>query len=103
MAERYNLVLSRHADADLAAIYEYGFRTWGEEQADSYYDDLLSHFDQLCDNPFLYAPIDDIRLGYRRSVCGVHSIYYRVVESDIQIMMVIGAQDIERELNARDL
>lgn len=101
MTKRFNLILSRYADDDLASIYEYGFRTWGEAQADRYYDELLGHFDKLCENPFLYAAIDDVRPGYRRSVCGSHSIYYRVIDADIHIMMIIGAQDSEHALVER--
>ena len=39
---------------------------------------FLNHFEQLAENPWLYQAVDDIREGYRRSVCGVDSIYYRI-------------------------
>ena len=61
MPEQYSLRISNIAEADLASIYEYGFRQWGEWQADQYYDALISHLDQLCANPFLYAAVDHIR------------------------------------------
>lgn len=57
MPKRYNLKLSVAADTDLDTIYEYGFVHWGEKQADKYYNALISHFDQLCENPFLYASV----------------------------------------------
>ena len=93
MPNRFSLRLSTVAEADLAAIYEYGFRQWGERQADRYYDALLAHFELLCDNPFLFVTVDDIRPGYRRSVCGAHAIYYRVNDRVIDVMAVIGRQD----------
>jgi toxin ParE1/3/4 len=89
----YNLKISAGADSDLDLIYEYGFRQWGEEKADIYYDGLINHFSQLCDNPFIYAAVDEIRVGYRRSVCGMHSVYYRITNDDVEIMAIIGKQD----------
>jgi len=93
MTERYPLRLSNVAEADLADVYEYGFKRWGERQADLYYDALLAHFDLLCSNPFLFAAVDDIRPGYRRSVCGSHAVYYRVSAFAVEVMAVIGRQD----------
>lgn len=102
MPKTYRLELSAQADSDLDAIYTYGFHQWGERQADRYYDALIEHFDLICTNPFLYAAIDDIRAGYRRSVCGVHSIYYRVTDDAVQIMAIIGKQDIEERIGSDD-
>ncbi len=95
MPGKYKLKISAVADANLDSIYEYGFTQWGEEKADTYYDALISHFQQLCENPFLYAAIDDVRPGYRRSVSGSHSIYYRITDDHIEIMAIIGRQDID--------
>lgn len=91
----YKLKISASADHDLDAIYEYGFKHWGEEQADIYYDGLINHFDQLCENPFIYATVDDIRAGYRRSICGVHSVYYRVTQDEVEVMAIIGRQNTD--------
>jgi toxin ParE1/3/4 len=41
----------------------------------------------------LYPAADEIREGYRRSVCGVDTIYYRVVDDAVEIMAIIGRQD----------
>lgn len=48
-------------------IYEYGFKQWGEERADTYYDALIDHLHQLCDNapPCLlkaYASLHQLQL-----------------------------------------
>ncbi len=75
---RYSLKISLPAREDLRELYRDGFLRWGEAQADRYYDGLLAHFDVLCENPMLFREVDEIREGYRRSVCGVHAIYYRV-------------------------
>ncbi|MBU4529692.1 MAG: type II toxin-antitoxin system RelE/ParE family toxin [Hoeflea sp.] len=102
MAKTRKLELSAAADRDLEAIYKYGFEHWGEAQADAYFAGLIRHFDKLCENPLLYAPIDDIRAGYRRSVCGVHSVYYRVTDGTVQIMAIIGRQDFRGRFESED-
>ena len=63
MAE-YTLVITKEAEFDLANLYDDGFKRWGEAQTDKYYDDLLGHFDALCDNPYLYRAVEEIRAGY---------------------------------------
>jgi toxin ParE1/3/4 len=70
--------LSENAREDLRRIYRRGLREYGEAQADEYYNALFDRFDQIAERPFLYPAVDDIREGYRRSVCGVDSIYYRI-------------------------
>lgn len=42
-----------------------------------------------------YQAVDDIREGYRRSVCGVDSIYYHIVDNKVEIMRILGQQDID--------
>jgi len=96
MPERYALRLSSVAEADLEAIYEYGVGQWGERQADRYFDALQAQFELICTNPFLFVAVDHIRPGYRRSVCGSHGIYYRIDNETVEIMALIGRQDIER-------
>ncbi len=86
---KYKLHITKEADQDLDRIYEEGFTTWGEQQADNYYDDLLAHFDILCENPYLFRAVDEIRKGYRRSVCGKHSVYYRIVSDTLEVMGLI--------------
>ena len=53
---------SRLAEADLMDIGAYTLRTWGEDQAISYIDDLESRCQQLADNPELGGVCDHIRL-----------------------------------------
>jgi len=85
--------LARTAKADLRQIYRYGFREYGEKQADRYYADFFARFDQIAESPFLYPAVDHIREGYRRAVCGVHAIYYRIENGSVEIMRILGRQD----------
>ena len=86
---KYTLVITSEADHDLSNLYEEGFLKWGEEQADHYYNALLTHFEILCDNPYLFRAVDEIRPGYRRSVCGKHSIFYRIVGDAVEITALV--------------
>jgi len=56
---------------------------------------FFERFELLAEQPYLYQAVDDIREGYRRSVCGVDSIYYRVDGDTVEIMSIIGQQDLE--------
>lgn len=78
---------------DLARIYWRGVENFGESQADRYYAALLHRFEDIAESPYKYQAVDHIRNGYRRSVCGVDSIYYRVGDGAIEIMRVLGRQD----------
>jgi toxin ParE1/3/4 len=40
-------------------------------------------------------PATDIREGYRRSVCGSESVYYRIVGETVEIMAIIGRQEVD--------
>lgn len=90
--------LSENAKEDLRRIYRRGLREYGEAQADNYYNALFDRFEQIAEQPFLYPAVDDIREGYRRSVCGVDSIYYRIEGETVEIMAIIGHQDLEEWL-----
>ena len=47
----------------------------------------------LTSNPYAFEAVDFIKKGYRRCVCGVDSIYYRINKNTVEIMTIIGRQD----------
>jgi len=71
---------------------------WGEKQAEKYFWQLISHLEKVRENPLLYPPVDHIRAGYRRSVCGVHSVYYRVEDETALVMAILRSQDAAARL-----
>lgn len=97
MAER-RYSLSEAADADLERLYEWGIDHYGVRAADEYYDGLIARFSQIADTPQLWQGVDHIRAGYRRSVYGAHSIYYRVEAGGVLIVRVLGRQNLETSL-----
>ena len=88
-----NYRLSDKADEDLSRLYEYGILHYGQERADRYYNGLIERCEELAENPRLWQAVDHIRPGYRRSVYGRHSIYYRIDPDAIVIMRILGRQD----------
>tara|TARA_R110000772_G_scaffold164321_1_gene275735 strand:- start:124 stop:321 length:198 start_codon:yes stop_codon:yes gene_type:complete len=42
--------------------------------------------------PKLYPAVDHIRPDYHRSVCGAHSIYYRIEAQGVEIMRILKIQ-----------
>lgn len=89
-----NYRLSENAEEDLYRIWLYGLEHWGLEQANAYFDAFMQHFEELADSPFSHPTVDDIRQGYRRSVCGSDNVYYRISEKTVEIMAIIGNQDV---------
>ena len=90
-----NYRISEDAKTDLKRIYRRGIQEYGEAQAELYYEEFFNRFEQLAEQPYLYQAVDDIREGYRRSVCGADSIYYRIDGDAVEIMSIIGRQDLE--------
>jgi len=86
--------ISKHAREDLIAIAQYGDDRYGIQASDAYRDKLIKRFEALAEKPLRYPPVDHIREGYRRSVCGVNSIYFRVDGDDIEIMRILGRQSL---------
>lgn len=65
---------------------------------DRYYETLIQRFSCIAEAPYKYQSVDHIRESYRRSVCGVDSIYYRMSGDVIEIMRVLGRQDAGERL-----
>ena len=86
--------LSNEAKEDLIRIHQYGAEKFGMAQADKYYNSFFKYFDIIAQQPFSFESIDYIRNGYRRCACGSDSIYYRINNGIVEIMAIVGRQDI---------
>ncbi len=93
-----NYRLSNEAKKDLIIIHHYGVQKFGITQADKYFDAFFDYFDIIAQRPFSFESIDYIKKGYRRCVCGVDSIYYRIENDTVEIMAIIGRQDLKNML-----
>ena len=93
---RYSL--THAADQDLEQIFDYGIDSFGVHVAIDYQRALIARFGKIAENPYLYQ-ISPLRDGYRRSVCGVHSIYYRLVGDEVEIVRILGRQNASSHLD----
>ncbi len=92
----HNYKLSQKAKDDLFGIALYGDEQFGIVQSDKYREKLKKQFTALAENPMQYPAVDHIRLGYRRAVCGIHSIYYKIDENKtVEIISVLRSQSTE--------
>ena len=86
--------LSNAAKEDLIRIHHYGIEKFGITQADKYFNSFFEYFDIIAQRPFAFESVDYIKKGYRRCVCGSDSIYYRINNDIVEIMAIIGRQDL---------
>ena len=91
-------ILSQNAKEDLQRIYSYGVEEFGETQADEYFWGFFETFQKIANNPLAYQSAEHIRLGYRRCVYRSDRIYFRFIDSDIEITAILGGQDTENWL-----
>ena len=90
--------LSNSAKEDLIRIHRYGVKKFGMALADKYFDSFFKYFDIISQRPYSFESVDFIKSGYRRCVCGSDSIYYRVNNDLVEIMVIIGRQDLNNLL-----
>ncbi|MDY7396883.1 type II toxin-antitoxin system RelE/ParE family toxin [Aureibaculum sp. 2210JD6-5] len=93
-------ILTEQTKLDLINIHQFGVYRFGETQADKYFYAFFEQFEIISKNPYLFPKVDFIKKGYRRCVCGSDSIYYLIHNDVIEIMAIIGRQDINKKLKA---
>jgi toxin ParE1/3/4 len=90
--------LSKAAEEDLIGIALYGDEHFGTAQSNRYRDKLGQRLSALAEQPLHYPAVDHLREGYRRSVCGVHSIFYRIDGNVVEIIRILKSQDPQKQL-----
>ena len=86
--------LSNTAKEDIIRIHQYGVKKFGMSQADKYFESLFENFDIIAQSPYSFESVDLIKIGYRRCPCGSDSINYKMENDTVEIMTIIGRQDI---------
>lgn len=75
-------ILSKKAQEDLRKIWDYSVETWSENQAEAYYENLISSFDYIASRPVAVGrSYDEVRIGYRGLHCGRHIVFYRILKT----------------------
>ena len=93
-----NFRISNEAKEDLIRIHHYGVEKFGMAQADKYFDVFFKYFEIIAERPFAFESVDYIRKGYRRCSFGSDSIYYRINADTVEIMAIVGRQDLKNVL-----
>lgn len=93
------ITIRQSAYEDLEAIWEYTRKTWSIEQADKYYTEITDAFESLRNNPKIGKSANHIRKGYNSLKINKHLIFYKVCETEIDIIRILHAQmDIPNQL-----
>lgn len=90
--------LSNVAKEDLIRIHQYGIEKFGMVQADKYFNVFFEYFEIISERPFSFESVDYLKKGYRRCVCGSDSIYHKINEDIVEIMAIVGRQDLGKIL-----
>ena len=82
--------LTNKAVEDLSKIWAYTFEVWSEQQADKYYNGLISNCQEIAENPDLgnnYEGISKQLLGIKTNR---HIIFYRTLsKSYVEITRIL--------------
>lgn len=90
-----NYRLSDSAKEDLIRIHHYGVKQFGMAQADKYFNTFFEYFEIISQQPYSFESVDFIKKGYRRCVCGSDSIFYKINNDVVEIMAIVGRQDLK--------
>lgn len=90
--------LSNTAKEDLIRIHHFGVKKFGVVQADKYFAAFFDYFETIAERPFAFESVDYIKAGYRRCPCGSDTIYYRIKDNVVEIMAIVGMQDLNNML-----
>ena len=92
-------LLSPRARADLDDIWDYTVETWSAEQAERYIRILQQAIETIAADPTRGRACDDIRPGYRKFSVGSHVIFYRRLDSAVDVIRILHQRrDFERHL-----
>ena len=67
-------------------------------QADKYFESFFEYFDSIAKSPYSFESVDFIKKDYKRCVCGSDSIYYKIKGDIVEIMAILGRQDLKNLL-----
>jgi len=81
--------LSRQAQGSLQDIRAYTLERFGRQQTTAYLKMLQKRMKDLAAQPSSGKERGEIKLGYYSSYIGSHTIYYRVVDSQIEVIDVL--------------
>ena len=95
-----NYYLTNKAVNDLAKIWDYTFEQWSEQQADNYYEMLISNCEEIANNPNFGKAYDGITPNLLGIKVNRHIIFYRKIKkNEIEITRILhGRMDLKNRI-----
>lgn len=94
------VVFKEQALFDLEDIWVYTFHTWSLTQADRYHSIIVKEIEFLATHPKSGKDQNHIRAGYRSAKVKSHIIFYRVLETELEVIRILhDRMDIPNRLN----
>ena len=92
--------ISQQAIEDVDKIWTHTLNKWSKEQADRYYDLIMTEIDFISDNYLIGKSAEQTRKNYRVTKIKSHLIFYRKVENGIvEIVRILHQRmDIKKRL-----
>ncbi len=101
MYEKTSYRISEKAVEDLEKIWIHTFEKWSLEQADRYYNLIISEIEFIAEHPLAGRPINYIKDGYRLSVIKSHLIFCKQgTDGIIEVIRIMHQKmDVDSRLN----
>ena len=94
-----SLILSPQAQRDIEEIADYTIAMWGVTRAKTYVGEIQVALKTLAKSPNIGRDCNFIRKGYRKYPVGSHMLFYRLIESGIDVIRILDQRmDVERNL-----
>lgn len=92
--------LTKRSVNDLAAIWNYTFDQWSEEQADNYYEAIINHCKQISDHPEFGKNYHGVTKSLFGSKINKHIVFYRIMNNkEIEVARILHERmDLKRRL-----
>ncbi|WP_323757124.1 type II toxin-antitoxin system RelE/ParE family toxin [Roseivirga sp.] len=85
-----NYKLTKKAVEDISKIWAYTLETWSENQADKYYEMLISSFQEIANNPNSGKNYEGITPNLFGVKVNRHIVFYRIVNKNyIEIIRIL--------------
>ena len=92
----HRLIILPTAEADIAAIWDYGVREHGVDAANRYVARISHSLELALQFPSMGSDYGEVRKGYRKLASGDHLIFYIPHDGGIDVVRVLhGRMDVE--------
>ncbi|KJZ17907.1 type II toxin-antitoxin system RelE/ParE family toxin [Loktanella sp. S4079] len=88
--------LAPRAEKDLVDIWNYTVSRWSQNQASSYYDDIIDAIERLAEGISQGRRVT-VRDGYEKYAVGQHFVFFQRADTGITVVRILHQRmDVER-------